>query len=49
VLNLVLSSLRDNARRLLSTSIAVCLGVALLAGTMVLGDTLKANFDSLFQ
>jgi putative ABC transport system permease protein len=46
---LVLSSLRANVRRLVSTSVAVCLGVALLAGTMVLGDTLKANFDSLFQ
>ena len=46
---LVLSSLRANVRRLISTSVAVCLGVALLAGTMVLGDTLKANFDSLFQ
>ncbi len=49
MLNLVLSSLRAHARRLVSTSIAVCLGVALLAGTMVLGDTLKANFDTLFQ
>ena len=27
----------------------MCLGVALLAGTMLLGDTLRANFDSLFQ
>jgi putative ABC transport system permease protein len=49
MLRLVLSSLRANSRRLISTSIAVCLGVALLAGTMVLGDTLKANFDELFQ
>src|SRR5262245_53139953 len=46
---LVLSSLRANVRRRISTSVAVCLGVALLAGTMVLGDTLKANFDSLFN
>ncbi len=46
---LIVSSLRANVRRLISTSVAVCLGVALLAGTMVLGDTLKANFDSLFQ
>jgi putative ABC transport system permease protein len=46
---LVTSSLRANARRLISTSIAVCLGVALLAGTMVLGDTLRSNFDALFQ
>ncbi len=49
MLRLVISSVRANVRRLLSTSIAVCLGVALLAGTMVLGDTLQANFDSLFQ
>jgi putative ABC transport system permease protein len=49
VLRLVLSSLRANSRRLISTSIAVCLGVALLAGTLVLGDTLKSNFDSLFE
>ena len=27
----------------------MCLGVALLAGTMVLGDTLKANFADMFQ
>jgi putative ABC transport system permease protein len=46
---LVVSSLRANSRRLISTSVAVCLGVALLAGTMVLGDTLKSNFDDLFQ
>src|SRR5512134_3904012 len=42
------ASLRAHARRLVSTSIAVCLGVALLSGTMVLGDTLTANFDRLF-
>jgi putative ABC transport system permease protein len=49
VWRLVVSSLRANSRRLISTSVAVCLGVALLAGTMVLGDTLKSNFDDLFQ
>ena len=49
MVRLTLSSLRANARRMASTSIAVCLGVALLAGTMVLGDTLRANFDTLFQ
>ena len=49
MLRLVISSVRAHVRRLLSTSLAVCLGVALLAGTMVLGDTLRANFDSLFQ
>ncbi|MGD9705797.1 MAG: ABC transporter permease [Acidimicrobiia bacterium] len=45
---LTYSSIRAHARRLISTSIAVCLGVALLSGTMVLGDTLSANFDRLF-
>ena len=49
MLRLVISSVRAHMRRLLSTSLAVCLGVALLAGTMLLGDTLRANFDSLFQ
>ena len=49
MLRLVISSVRAHARRLFSTSLAVCLGVALLAGTMLLGDTLRANFDSLFQ
>src|SRR5262245_60142434 len=46
---ITLASLRAHARRLVSTSIAVCLGVAFLAGTMVLGDTLRSNFDKLFQ
>ncbi len=44
-------SLRDiwsRKRRLLSTSLAVVLGVALLAGTLVLGQTLESNFDRLF-
>ena len=45
---ITLTSLRAHARRLVSTSITVCLGVALLSGTMVLGDTLTANFDRLF-
>ena len=48
MVRLVLSSVRANVRRLLSTGLAVCLGVALLCGTMLLGDTLRANFDSLF-
>jgi putative ABC transport system permease protein len=33
---------------LLSTSLAVVLGVALLSGTLVLGQTLDSNFDNLF-
>jgi putative ABC transport system permease protein len=35
-------------RRLVGTAVAVVLGVAFLTGTLVLGDTLKANFDRLF-
>src|SRR5438874_1521114 len=35
-------------RRLLSIAVAVMLGVSFLTGTIVLGDTLKANFDRLF-
>jgi putative ABC transport system permease protein len=46
---ITLASLRAHVRRLVSTSIAVCLGVAFLAGSMVLGDTLRSNFDKLFQ
>ena len=36
-------------RRLLGTFIAVMLGVAFLTGTLVLSDTLRANFGSLFS
>ena len=42
------AALRAHTRRLLGTGFAVCMGVAFLAGTMVLGDTLRANFDRLF-
>ncbi len=35
-------------RRLVGTFVAVFLGVAFLAGTFALGDTLRANFASLF-
>ena len=35
-------------RRLVSTVLAVGLGVAFLAGTLLLSDTLRANFDRLF-
>jgi putative ABC transport system permease protein len=35
-------------RRLVATLIAVALGVAFLAGTLLLSDTLRANFDRLF-
>src|SRR5262245_35819630 len=48
MLRLTLASVRANRRRFLSTSVAVCLGVALLCGTMLLGDTVRANFNTLF-
>lgn len=41
-------NLRARKRRLVSTVIAVALGVAFLAGTLVLSDTLRANFGQLF-
>ena len=43
-----LISLWARKRRLASTALAVVLGVAFLTGTLVLGDTLSANFDRLF-
>ena len=39
---------RASRRRLLGTFLAVFLGIAFLSGTLVLGDTLRANFDTLF-
>ena len=45
---LTLRNLTAYKRRLIGTSLAVCLGVAFLAGTFVLGDTMAANFDRLF-
>ncbi|SNT24440.1 ABC transporter permease [Actinacidiphila glaucinigra] len=47
-LRLSLSSLRAHKRRFAGTFLAVFLGVAFLAGTMVMGDTLRASFDTLF-
>ncbi|HEY3240439.1 MAG TPA: ABC transporter permease, partial [Acidimicrobiia bacterium] len=38
----------SHKRRLIGTFAAVALGVAFLSGTLVLGDTLRANFDELF-
>jgi putative ABC transport system permease protein len=42
------SEVWSHKRRLAGSTIAVVLGVAFLAGTLLLGDTLKANFDKLF-
>lgn len=41
-------SLWARKRRLVATLLAVGLGVAFLAGTLMLSDTLRANFDRLF-
>jgi len=43
-----LRSLVAHKRRLFATCSAVLLGVAFLAGTLVLGDTMTAGFDDLF-
>src|SRR4051794_23151186 len=46
---LSLRQLWAHKRRLLSTVAAVTIGVAFLAGTLVLGDTMRATFDDLFN
>jgi putative ABC transport system permease protein len=46
--NVILKGLIAHKRRLVGTFLAVFLGVAFLSGTLVLGDTLRANFDNLF-
>jgi putative ABC transport system permease protein len=48
MLSVSLKSLLAHRRRLIGTFLAVFLGVAFLAGTLVMGDTLRANFDVLF-
>jgi len=48
MLKVSLKALWASKRRLLGTCVAVLLGVAFLSGTLVLGDTLRANFKSLF-
>ncbi|MCD9875035.1 ABC transporter permease [Streptomyces guryensis] len=45
---LSVSSLRAHKRRFAGTFLAVFLGVAFLTGTLVMGDTLRASFDSMF-
>src|SRR6266536_1132136 len=44
-----LKRLWAHKRRLIGTLLAVALGVAFLAVTQLLGDTLRANFDRLFS
>ncbi|MFF0290583.1 ABC transporter permease [Streptomyces sp. NPDC005262] len=45
---LSVSSLRAHKRRFAGTFTAVLLGVAFLVGTLVMGDTLRASFDTMF-
>ncbi len=45
MLAITLRGLWSHKRRLAGTFLAVLLGVAFLAGTLVLGDTLRANFE----
>ncbi|GAA1258490.1 ABC transporter permease [Kitasatospora nipponensis] len=45
---IALRSLRAHKRRLAATFAAILLGVGFLAGTLVLGDTLRATFGTLF-
>ncbi|GAB2847822.1 ABC transporter permease [Streptomyces deserti] len=45
---LSVSSLRAHKRRFAGTFLAVFLGVAFLAGTLVMGDTLRAGFGTMF-
>ena len=45
---IIARSLWARKRRLVATLLAVGLGVAFLAGTLLLSDTLRANFDKLF-
>ncbi|MFI1071330.1 ABC transporter permease [Streptomyces puniciscabiei] len=47
-LRLGLTSLRAHRRRFAGTFLAVFLGVAFLTGTLVMGDTLRASFGSMF-
>jgi len=48
VFKVTMKNLRAHKRRLLSTSFAIFFGVAFLAGTMMLSDTIGKTFDDLF-
>ncbi len=49
MLRTALKNLAANKLRLLATSLAVMLGVAFMAGTLVLTDTIQKTFDDLFS
>ena len=48
MLRTTLSSLAAHKARLLSTALAIVLGIAFVTGTLVFGDTLTASFTDLF-
>ena len=48
MLNVTLKGIWSHKRRLIGTIVAVVLGVSFLAGTLVLGDTMRAGFSDLF-
>ena len=48
MVRVTLKGLRAHKRRLAGTVLAVFLGIAFLSGTLVLGDTLRSNFGTLF-
>src|SRR3954466_6570678 len=47
MLSLTFKSIRANKARFFLTSIAVVLGVAFMAGTLVLTDTIKKSYDDI--
>ena len=49
MIRLTLQNTWAHRRRLVGTFLAVLLGVSFLSGTLVLGDTLRQNFDDLFN
>ncbi|MBK5221657.1 MAG: FtsX-like permease family protein [Acidimicrobiia bacterium] len=48
MLRTTLKNLRSHLRRLVSTSLAVVLGVGFLAATLFIGDTMRGSFDQAF-
>lgn len=49
MIKLSLQNTWAHKRRLVGTFLAVLIGVSFLSGTLVLGDTLRDNFDKLFK
>ena len=49
MLGISVKSVWAHKRRLVGALLAVVFGVAFLSGTLLLGDTLSANFDALFE